>query len=259
MKILISIIGPTCIGKTKLSIYLSKKLKTEIISCDSRQFYKELNIGTSKPSKKYLKKIKHHLINNLNIYNNYNIFLFKKDVNNILIKLFKKYNIVIMVGGSFLYEKIIIEGINKLPNLKKKKLNIIRKKLYLKNINYLLKKLKKKDFFYFKKLKNKKDKKKIIRALEIIYITKKKISYFFKKKKIKSPFNKYIRIGLNINRKKIYKKINKNVDLMIKKGLLNEAKKLYIYKNKNFNALNTIGYKEFFDFFLKKKKIIKIV
>ncbi|WOX79353.1 tRNA (adenosine(37)-N6)-dimethylallyltransferase MiaA [Candidatus Shikimatogenerans bostrichidophilus] len=253
MNTLISIVGPTGIGKTKLSIYLAKKFKTEIISCDSRQFYKELNIGTSKPSKKKLKKIKHHFIGHLNIKNNYNISLFEKDVIKLLRKLFKKYKVIIMVGGSGLYEKTIIEGINIIPNIKKKKKLKIRKKLNTKNLEYLLKKLKKKDINYYNWLNNKKDKRKIIRALEFKYCTKKKLSSFYYKKKIKRPFKRYIRIGLIINIKKIYNKINKKVDLMIKKGLINEAKKYYKYKK--LNSLNTIGYKEIFKYLKKKNNI----
>lgn len=260
IKYLISIIGPTSIGKTNLSIYLAKKLKTEIISCDSRQFYKELNIGTSKPSKKNLKKIKHHFINNLSIKNNYNIYLYEKDVIKKLKKLFKKYNIILLVGGSCLYENTIIKGINILPKINKKKLYNIRKKLYSKNIKNLLKILKKNDINYFNKLKNKKDKRKIIRALEIKKITKKKFSYFLKKNKIKKrPFDKYLRIGLILKKKKIYKKINDKINLMIKNGLLNEAKKLFNKKNKKLNALNTIGYKEIFKFLSKKINLLECV
>ncbi|WOX79096.1 tRNA (adenosine(37)-N6)-dimethylallyltransferase MiaA [Candidatus Shikimatogenerans bostrichidophilus] len=250
MNTLISIVGPTGIGKTKLSIYLAKKFKTEIISCDSRQFYKQLNIGTSKPSKKQLKQIKHHFIGHLNIKNNYNISLFEKEVIKKLIKLFKKYKIIIMVGGSGLYEKTIIEGINIIPNINKKKKLKIRKILNKKNLEYLLNKLKKKDINYYYLLKNKKDKRKIIKALEFKYCTNKTISSFYYKKKIKRPFKRYIRIGLIKNRKKIYNKINKKVDLMIKKGLINEAKKYYKYKK--FNSLNTIGYKEIFKYLNNK-------
>ncbi|WGH27581.1 MAG: tRNA (adenosine(37)-N6)-dimethylallyltransferase MiaA [Candidatus Shikimatogenerans bostrichidophilus] len=252
MKVLISIIGPTGIGKTKLSIYLAKKIKTEIISCDSRQFYKELKIGTSQPSKKKLKEIKHHFIGNLSIKEEYNIYKYEKDIIKLLSKLFLKYNNILMVGGSCLYEKAIIEGINYIPNINKYKLQKIRKKLFSKKISFLLKKLKKKDIKYFNYLKNKKDKRKIIRGLEIKKILKKKISFFYNKKKQKRPFDKYIRIGLILKRKKIYKKINKKVDLMIKKGLIKEVKKNLKYFNLKLNSLNTIGYKEVFNYLLKK-------
>ncbi|MDH3003807.1 MAG: tRNA (adenosine(37)-N6)-dimethylallyltransferase MiaA [Candidatus Shikimatogenerans sp. JK-2022] len=259
-KYLISIVGPTSVGKTNLSIYLAKKFNTEIISCDSRQFYKELNIGTSKPSKKILKKIKHHFINNLNIYKNYNIYLFEKEVIKKLNKLFNKYNLIIMVGGSCLYEKTIIKGISILPKINKKKLYNLRKKLNNKNIKKLIKKIKKEDYLFFKKLKNKKDKRKIIRALEIKLITKKKFSYLKKKNKIKKrPFDKYLRIGLILKKKQIYENINYNVNLMIKNGLLNEAKNLFKKKNINLNSLNTIGYKEIFNCFLKKKNFFNAI
>ncbi|WGH25614.1 MAG: hypothetical protein NHG13_00355 [Candidatus Shikimatogenerans bostrichidophilus] len=183
-RILISIIGPTSIGKTNLTIKLAKYYKTEILSCDSKQFYKELKIGTSRPTQKQLKTIKHHFIGNLNVKQDYNIYKFYKDINKKLKKLFKKYNILFMVGGSCLYETTIIEGINYIPKINKKKINNYRNKLNKINIKLLLKELKKKDNFFFNFiLKNKKDKRKIIRALEVLHFTKKKFSFFLKKKK----------------------------------------------------------------------------
>ncbi|WGH25130.1 MAG: tRNA (adenosine(37)-N6)-dimethylallyltransferase MiaA [Candidatus Shikimatogenerans bostrichidophilus] len=257
MKYLISILGPTGIGKTKISINLANFFKTEIISCDSRQFYKELKIGTSIPNFNYLKKVKHHFIGHISIFEDYNVYTFQNDAINILKKLFKSYNIVFIVGGSFLYEKSVIEGINYIPNINKKLLFIYREKLYKKSLNILLNKVKKKDYFFFKKiLKKKKDKRKIIRALEIIHFTKKKISYFYKRKKKKKPFNKYIRIGIIDDRQKIYNNINNKVDKMIKKGLFYEVKKLYKYRK--LNSLNTIGYKEFFPFLKKKEYDLNI-
>ncbi|MDH3005072.1 MAG: tRNA (adenosine(37)-N6)-dimethylallyltransferase MiaA [Candidatus Shikimatogenerans sp. JK-2022] len=256
MKLLISILGPTSIGKTKITINLAKYFNTEKISCDSRQFYREINIGTSSPTIKELNKIKHHFIGHLSILDDYNIYRYENDAIKKLKKLFKIYNIIFMVGGSFLYEKAVIEGINYIPKINNKKLLIYRNKLYKKSINYLINKVKKKDFLFFKKyLKNKKDKRKIIRALEIKHFTKKKISFFYKLKKNKRPFNKYIRIGIIDKRENIYNNINNKVDIMIKKGLFYEAKNLYKYRK--LNSLNTIGYKEIFNFFKKKynKKI----
>ncbi|MDH3004250.1 MAG: tRNA (adenosine(37)-N6)-dimethylallyltransferase MiaA [Candidatus Shikimatogenerans sp. JK-2022] len=253
MKLLVSIIGPTGIGKTKVTIKLAKFFNTEIISCDSRQFYKELKIGTSTPNNKDLKKIKHHFIGHKSIIDNYNVYKFQNDAINLIKKLFNIYNIIFLVGGSLLYEKSIIEGINYIPKIKnKKKLLIYRNKLYKKSNSYLLKKIKKKDNIFYKNfLKNKKDKIKIIRALEVYHFNKKKISYYYKKKIKKRPFNKYLRIGLIDSRKVIYNNINNKVDKMINKGLLNEVKKLYKYRNCKLNSLNTIGYKEFYN----KKKI----
>ncbi|WGH25313.1 MAG: tRNA (adenosine(37)-N6)-dimethylallyltransferase MiaA [Candidatus Shikimatogenerans bostrichidophilus] len=254
MKFLISILGPTGIGKTNISINLAKFFKTEIISCDSRQFYKELKIGTSIPNYDDLKKVKHHFIGHISIFDNYNVYKFQNDVINTLNKLFKIYNIIFMVGGSFLYEKSVIEGINYIPNINKKLLFLYREKLYKKSLNYLLKKIKKKDNFFFNNiLKNKKDKRKIIRALEIFHFTKKKISYFYKLKKRKKPFHRYIRIGIIDDRHKIYNNINNKVNKMIEKGLFYEVKNLYKYRK--LNSLNTIGYKEFFPFFKGKKDI----
>ncbi|MDH3004693.1 MAG: tRNA (adenosine(37)-N6)-dimethylallyltransferase MiaA [Candidatus Shikimatogenerans sp. JK-2022] len=256
MKTLISIIGPTGIGKTKLTIFLAKYFKTEIISCDSRQFYKELNIGTSKPSIKQLKIIKHHFISHISILNKYNIYKYENDVLLLMNKLFLKYNIIFLVGGSLLYEKTVIEGLNFIPKIKgegKKKLNKYLKK---KNIKYLLKKLKKLDIIYYKNLKNKNNKKKLIKDLIIIYLTKKNITYFYKKKKKPRPFNNFLRIILIEKREKIYKNINYKVDKMIKKGLIKEVKVIHKkYKKLNLKSLNTIGYKEVFKYLEGKKNI----
>ncbi|MDH3004841.1 MAG: tRNA (adenosine(37)-N6)-dimethylallyltransferase MiaA [Candidatus Shikimatogenerans sp. JK-2022] len=258
MKILISIVGPTSIGKTKLSIFLAKYYKTEIISCDSKQFYKELNIGTSKPKKKELENIKYHFINNLSIKKKYNIYNFENDVLKKLKKIFKKKKIIFLVGGSCLYEKTIIEGLNYFPKIKTKNQKKFRKILEKKKIEDLISLIKKKDFFFYKNiLKNKKDKFKIIRALEVLFFTKKKFSFFLNKPKKKRPFDMYIRIGLILkNRLEIYKRINKKVKSMIKKGLFKEVKKLYKYRK--LNSLNTIGYKEIFNYIYKKKKKEKI-
>lgn len=169
-------------------------------------------------------------------------------------KLFNKYNIIFMVGGSCLYEKSIIEGINYIPKINTKKKLIYRNKQNKKQLKYLLKKIKKEDYNFYKNLKNKKDKRKIIRALEIKKFTKKKFSYFLKKNnKKKRPFNKYIRIGLITDRKKIYKIINNKVDIMIKKGLIEEVKKNY--NNKKLISLNIIGYKELLPYIYGKKKL----
>ncbi|MDH3004494.1 MAG: tRNA (adenosine(37)-N6)-dimethylallyltransferase MiaA [Candidatus Shikimatogenerans sp. JK-2022] len=258
MKLLISIIGPTGIGKTKITIKLAKYFKSKIISCDSRQFYKELKIGTSCPSNKDLKKIKHYFIGHISIFKNYNVYKFEQEALKKIKKLFKFYKIIFLVGGSFLYEKSIIEGINYIPNIKnKKKLFLFRKKMLKKSNNFLIKKIKKEDYIFYKEyLNNKKDKIKIIRALEVKYFNNIKISTYYKKKKKKRPFKNFLRICLIDKRKNIYKNINNKVDNMIKNGLFNEVKKLYKYRK--LKSLNTIGYKEFYKNY-KNKNINYII
>ncbi|WGH24763.1 MAG: tRNA (adenosine(37)-N6)-dimethylallyltransferase MiaA [Candidatus Shikimatogenerans bostrichidophilus] len=243
MNLLVSIIGPTGIGKTNISIKLAKYFNTEIISCDSRQFYKELKIGTSRPNKNQLNIVKHHFIGHKSILDDYNVYNYYIDAYKKMKILYKKYNILFLVGGSLLYEKSIIDGIDYIPNIDKNKLYLYRNKLLKKKNNYLLKKLKQIDYNYYKNLKNKKDNRKIIRALEVKFFTNKKLSSYFSKKK-KKPFNKYLRIGLIDKREKIYYNINKRVDYMINNGLIEEVKSIKKYSK--LNSLNTIGYKEFF-------------
>ena len=243
-KNLIVIAGPTAIGKTSLSIKLAKKLKTEIISCDSRQFYKELSIGTAVPSEDELKKIQHHFIQNLSIKEEYNIGEFEKDAILKIESLFKKYNNVILVGGSGLYIDAVCKGIDILPDISKK----IRENLniqYKKNgLAWLQNEVKELDPEYFEYVDTK-NPQRLMRSLETYTASGKKISSLHKKKDKKRDFN-IIKIGLEIDRELLYRKINSRVDKMINYGLIEEAKDLIKYRH--YNALNTVGYKELFDF-----------
>tara|TARA_B110000263_G_scaffold46467_1_gene38553 strand:+ start:4884 stop:5789 length:906 start_codon:yes stop_codon:yes gene_type:complete len=243
-KNLIVIAGPTAIGKTSLSIKLAKKLKTEIISCDSRQFYKELSIGTAVPSEDELKKIQHHFIQNLSIKEGYNIGEFEKDAILKIESLFKKYNNVILVGGSGLYIDAVCKGIDILPDISKK----IRENLniqYKKNgLAWLQNEVKELDPEYFEYVDTK-NPQRLMRSLETYTASGKKISSLHKKKDKKRDFN-IIKIGLEIDRELLYRKINSRVDKMINDGLIEEAKDLIKYRH--YNALNTVGYKELFDF-----------
>ena len=243
-KNLIVIAGPTAIGKTSLSIKLAKKLKTEIISCDSRQFYKELSIGTAVPSEDELKKIQHHFIQNLSIKEGYNIGEFEKDAILKIESLFKKYNNVILVGGSGLYIDAVCKGIDILPDISKK----IRENLniqYKKNgLAWLQNEVKELDPEYFEYVDTK-NPQRLMRSLETYTASGKKISSLHKKKDKKRDFN-IIKIGLEIDRESLYRKINSRVDKMINNGLIEEAKDLIKYRH--YNALNTVGYKELFDF-----------
>jgi len=243
-KNLIVIAGPTAIGKTSLSIKLAKKLRTEIISCDSRQFYKELSIGTAVPSEDELKKIQHHFIQNLSIKEGYNIGEFEKDAILKIESLFKKYNNVILVGGSGLYIDAVCKGIDILPDISKK----IRENLniqYKKNgLAWLQNEVKELDPEYFEYVDTK-NPQRLMRSLETYTASGKKISSLHKKKDKKRDFN-IIKIGLKIDRESLYRKINSRVDKMISDGLIEEAKSLIKYRH--YNALNTVGYKELFDF-----------
>ena len=250
-KKLFVILGPTASGKTALSIQLSKELNTEIISCDSRQFYKELNIGAAPPSKNQLKQTKHHFIQHLSIKDNYNIGQYEKDAIKKIYYLFKIYNNLILVGGSGLYINAICNGIDDIPETPQKIRNEINNVFLEKGIIWLQEKVKKIDLDFYKS-SDTNNPQRLKRCLEVYLNTGQKISSFYKKNKIKRDF-KIIKIGISTEREVLYNRINQRVDQMIKNGLLDEAKELFQYQK--YNALNTVGYKELFDFFDNKTDI----
>ena len=247
-KKVIFIVGATAVGKTDLSINLAEELKTEIISCDSRQFYKELLIGAAPPSKEQLSTIKHHFIHNLSITEEYNAGLFEEDAIKIITEIHKNKETIIAVGGSGLYIDAICKGFDKIPKppieIRKKTNNLFKEK----GIKWLQKEVKKVDPIFYKDC-DQNNTQRLIRALEVFYFTNNPISSFKNNKPKKRPF-KIIKIGLHLQRDLLYKKINTRVEKMINMGLAKEAKNLL--KHQNCNALNTVGYKEFFDFYNKK-------
>ena len=247
-KNLIYIAGPTGVGKTELAIELAKKLKTEIISCDSRQFYKELEIGTCPPTERQLKEVKHHFIHNKSIHDRYNVGLYEKDSIHKINKLFEDKEYLILVGGSGLYADSVIYGIDEFPEIPSKIRDAIIKEYKDKGITYLQEELKELDREYYETVDTR-NQSRIIRALEIIKYTGNKFSSLRKRINKERIFRSEI-IILESSRDELYDKINKRVDLMIESGLEKEASKLFKYKG--LNTLNTVGYKEFFDYFEDK-------
>lgn len=243
-KILISVVGPTAIGKTALSIKLANYFKTEIISADSRQFFQEMSIGTAAPSLEELTAAKHHFIHHKSIQENYNVGAFEKDALTTLNALFKNHDVVIMVGGSGLYVDAVTKGLDDFPKVDAYIRDALNKQLENKGLPYLQNQLKNLDSVSYNTIAID-NPKRVIRALEICVGTGKPYSGFLKKKKINRSF-KTITIGLNGERDMIYNRINSRVDIMIKQGLLEEVKNLVLYKN--LNALNTVGYKELFNY-----------
>ena len=235
-KNLIYIAGPTGVGKTELAIELAKKLKTEIISCDSRQFYKELEIGTCPPTERQLKEVKHHFIHNKSIHDRYNVGLYEKDAIHKINKLFEDKEYLILVGGSGLYADSVIYGIDEFPEIPSKIRDGIIKKYKDEGITYLQEELKKLDREYYE-IVDTKNQSRIIRALEIIKYTGNKFSSLRKKINKERVFKSEI-ILLESSRDELYDKINKRVDLMIESGLEKEASKLF--KHKGLNTLNTV-------------------
>ena len=244
-KTLIYITGATGIGKTKVSVLLANKLNSEIISSDSRQFYKEMTIGTSVPSVNELKTVKHHFIQHMSVVEDYSIGNYEKDCIKIINEKFKIYDLLIMTGGSGMYADSVLYGLDKFPHINKKIRNNLISLFRKKGIGYLQEKLKEKDPIYYRKI-DLNNHQRIIRALEVCVFTGKPYSSFLEKRKTERIFNIKILI-IEEDRNKLYKKINNRVDLMIKNGLEKEAKSLIKHQDKN--SLQTVGYKEFFDFF----------
>ena len=248
MNYLITIVGPTAIGKTALSIKLAQHFNTEIISCDSRQFFKEMSIGTAVPEPEELAAAPHHFIQNKSISETYSVGHFEREALDKLDQLFTKHNIVIMVGGSGLYVDAVSNGLDYFPTIDasvREKLNF---RLETEGLESLQNQLKKLDPETYNEITID-NPHRIIRALEVCIGSGKTYSSF--KNKPKTPRNfTLIKIGLKADREIIYDRINKRVDLMLQKGLLNEVESLY--SKKQLNALQTVGYRELFDFIDKK-------
>ena len=244
-KRLIVISGATAIGKTALSIQLAQHFNSEIISADSRQFYKELKIGATPPSQEELIKVKHHFIQHLSVKDDYNVGLFEKDAIAVLYTLFKKTDTLIMAGGSGLYIDAVCNGLDTFPEVDEK----IKKKLIAeyknKGITFLQDELKKRDPVYFDIVEIK-NPQRLIRALAVIRESRKPFSSFRNKTSAKRDF-KISHFSLEMEREKLYERINRRVDLMMEEELLKEVENLIPYKNKN--ALQTVGYKELFSYF----------
>jgi tRNA dimethylallyltransferase len=243
----IVIVGPTCSGKSNLAIRLADKLNSEIISADSRQFYKYLNIGTAKPTSEELRKIKHHFIGFLEPDIEYNASKFEIDAEQIISSLLKEGKTPIVAGGSGLYIKALTDGIFNAANRDddyRKELNIKRKEFGNK---FLYEELKKVDPISAKKMLPQ-NWKRVMRALEVFHLTGEPMWKHHKKQKDKSKFN-FNRFGLMWDRETLYKNINLRVDIMIEKGLVAEVEKiLKMGYSKFHNSLNTVGYKEIIEF-----------
>ncbi|MDN3607636.1 tRNA (adenosine(37)-N6)-dimethylallyltransferase MiaA [Kaistella yonginensis] len=245
MKKLISIIGTTGIGKTKLAIEIAKHFETEIISCDSRQFFKEMNIGTATPSKEELAEVPHHFIQHLSVEDYYSIGQFEKDAIEKIEELFQKHDIVVLVGGSMMYEKAVIGGLHDLPEANEEnqhKLEQILEEDGIEKLQHILKEL---DPEYFDKV-DRDNPRRLFRAIDIIWQTGKTYSKNIAPQMNQRDFE-VIRIGLQAPRETIYERINQRVDLMVENGLLNEAESLIPFKNNL--ALQTVGYSELFKYF----------
>ncbi|WP_313503831.1 tRNA (adenosine(37)-N6)-dimethylallyltransferase MiaA [Kaistella carnis] len=245
MKKLISIIGTTGIGKTKLAIQIAQHFSTEIISCDSRQFFKEMKIGTATPSAEELAQVPHHFIGNLSIKDYYSIGQFEKDAIQKLEELFRTHDIVVMVGGSMMYEKAVLEGLHDLPEANEENQTKLQRMLNDEGIGKLQTLLKDLDIDYYNKV-DKDNPRRLFRAIDIIWQTGKTYTENIADQVNKRDFE-VIRIGIQAPREIIYERINQRVDLMVKNGLVEEVQSLIPFKDNL--ALRTVGYSELFNYF----------
>ena len=244
-KYLIIIAGPTAIGKTSLSIDVAKHFQTEILSCDSRQFFKEMSIGTAVPSKEELAQVPHHFIHNLSIQNDYSVGMFERDVLQKIEELHQKFDVLVMVGGSGLYVDAVCRGLDDFPRATEGLRDELNRRRREEGIEALEQQLKKLDPDYHKTV-DKANPHRIIRALEVCLTSGQTFSSFRKKQIVNRPFET-VKIILNRDRELLYERINLRVDLMLEEGLLEEAKALY--PQRELNALLTVGYKELFSYF----------
>lgn len=242
---LITIVGPTAIGKTALSIQLAQAFNSEIISCDSRQFFKEMTIGTAVPEPEELAAAKHHFIQDRSIFENYNVGEFERDALKKLELLFLKNKTQIMVGGSGLYVDAVLKGLDYFPEVAIEIREDLQNQLEKDGLKSLQKQLKKLDLETYNNIALE-NPHRVMRALEVCIGSGTPYSTFKNKPKKPRNFNS-IKIGLRADREIIYDRINQRVDIMLENGLLEEAKNLYSHNH--LNALQTVGYRELFSYF----------
>jgi tRNA dimethylallyltransferase len=244
-KTCIIVSGPTAVGKTSHAIELALKHNTKIISADSRQCFKQLNIGVAKPSVEQLEKVKHYFINTHSINEEVNAKIFEEYALNAVNEIFEKNDLAVMVGGTGLYIKAFMEGLDGIPEIDESARKEINENYLAKGFDWLQNELKKNDPVFFAKGEMQ-NPQRMLRALEVKLSTGKSISDFHSQKKVKRNFEIKVRL-LELPREQLYNKINLRVDQMMESGLLKEAGSLYPYKH--LNALQTVGYKELFDYF----------
>ncbi|AEV34460.1 tRNA isopentenyltransferase MiaA [Owenweeksia hongkongensis DSM 17368] len=244
-KTAIFIAGPTAVGKTDVAIKIAEWLQTEIISFDSRQFYKELKIGAAPPSPEELARVPHHLVGHLSVNDDYSAGDFEKEALAKLEEIFKTHETAVLVGGSGLYMRILTDGFDEMPGIPQEIRKQLNAELEENGLDSLAKELSEKDPAYFAQV-DQQNPQRIIRALEVIRTTGKTYTSFRQGEKTKRPFN-IIKIGLDLPRPELYERINLRVDQMLEAGLEEEVKQLLPFREKN--SMQTVGYKELIRYF----------
>ncbi len=243
-KFLLIVCGPTASGKTALGIQLAKHFSTSILSADSRQFYREMNIGTAKPTPEERSAAPHHFIDSLSIEDEYSVGDFEREAIGLLTTLFKHHQVVVMVGGSGLFLDAVCNGMDHYPAVAKDIRQALTEKLEKEGLESLQEELKLADPVYYEQV-DLQNPNRITRALEVFRASGKPFSFFQKKKKVTREFTP-VKICIDWERATLYDRINRRVDQMMEEGLLEEAKHLLPHRNQN--ALQTVGYKELFEF-----------
>ncbi|MGE0015874.1 MAG: tRNA (adenosine(37)-N6)-dimethylallyltransferase MiaA [Bacteroides sp.] len=243
-KNLLVIIGPTGVGKTELSLRIAENFGTEIVSADSRQLYANLKIGTAAPTPEELQRVPHHFIGTLQLTDYYSAAQYEEDALKLLDHLFQTKDVVILTGGSMMYVDAVCKGIDDIPTVDEETRKTLLERYEKEGLEQLCAELKLLDPDYYK-IVDLKNHKRVIHALEICYMTGKTYTSFRTQEKKTRPF-RMIKIGLTRDREELYARINQRVDIMMKQGLLDEVKQVYPYRQ--LNSLNTVGYKELFNY-----------
>ena len=244
-KYLITVLGPTAIGKTKLGIQLAEHFETEVLSADSRQFYREMRIGTAVPSDEELARVRHHFIQDRSVLEDYNVGSFEQDAIELLEDKFRTRKVMVMVGGSGLYVDAVLNGLDEFPEVDASVREKLVELLDEKGLEPLQEMLQKLDPVSYERI-DIQNRQRIVRALEICIGTGKPFSSFWMNRRKERSFRS-IKIGLRADRQLVYRRINERVDLMMEQGLLEEARRLYPHRD--LNALQTVGYRELFSHF----------
>lgn len=245
MKHLVAILGPTAVGKTEVGVLLAKFLQTEVISGDSRQVFRELNIGTAKPNSDQLAAVRHHLVNTHSIVEPFDAAEFEKEALKALSGIYKDHDVAVLVGGSGLYIKALCDGIDDVPRVAASIREDLKLQMQAEGLQSLQAELKQNDPSYYQVV-DRNNPQRVIRALEVIRSTGKPFSYFLSGTRVKRDFET-IKIGLEMDHKELYQRIDRRVEYMVSQGLFEEVFHLSDYRH--LNALQTVGYKEVFDFF----------
>lgn len=243
-KTVIIIVGATASGKTQLSLQLARQYNTSIISADSRQCFKELNIGVAKPTAEELSSVKHYFINSHSIHDVVNAQVFESYALNAAEEIFKENDVAVMAGGTGMYIKAFCEGLDDIPNVDATIRDAIINSYHQNGLEWLQNEIKKDDPLFWEQAEQK-NPQRLMRALEVYRATGKSITTFQKKKNVTRPFN-IKKIGIHLSKTQLHANINNRVDEMIKAGLADEVKSLMPYRN--LNPLQTVGYREIFEY-----------